>query len=62
MVAMTSPAGSVTSAGLPVRRLTLVPTGRTSSAVRRYRLARLRLEDREVARAERFAHLKRAHD
>jgi hypothetical protein len=63
MVGMTSPAGSVSSAGLPVRRLALVPTsGRTSSAVRRYRLARLRLEDREVARSERFAHLKRAHD
>jgi len=60
---MTSPAGSVSSAGLPVRRLALVPTtGRTNSAVRRYRLARLRLEDREVARSERFAHLKRAHD
>jgi hypothetical protein len=54
---MTSPASP------PVRRLTLVPTTRrTDSAVRRYRLARLRLEDREVARAERFAHLKRAHD
>ena len=51
------------SAGLPVRRLALVPTnGRSDAAVRRYRLARLRLEDREVARAERFAHLKRAHD
>jgi hypothetical protein len=63
MMAMTSPAGSLPSAGLPVRRLALVPTdGRTNSSVRRYRLARLRLEDREVARAERFAHLKRAHD
>jgi hypothetical protein len=47
----------------PVRRLALVPTtGRDDATVRRYRLARLRLEDREVARAERFAHLKRAHD
>ena len=63
MEAMTSPSGSLSSAGLPVRRLALVPTtGRSDSAVRRYRLARLRLEDREVARAERFAHLKRAHD
>jgi hypothetical protein len=47
----------------PIRRLTLVPTtGRSDAAVRRYRIARLRLEDREVARAERFAHLKRPHD
>jgi len=47
----------------PVRRLTLVRTdGRSDAAVRRFRLARLRLEDREVSRAERFAHLKRAHD
>ena len=55
---------STSAAALPVRRLTLVPTanGRSDAAVRRYRLARLRLEDREVARAERFAHLKRAHD
>ena len=48
---------------MPVRRLALVQTtGRTDATVRRHRLARLRLEDREVARAERFAHLKRAHD
>ena len=47
----------------PVRRLVLVPAGgRSDAAVRRFRLARLRLEDREVARAERFAHLKRPHD
>ena len=47
----------------PARRLVLVPaSGRGDELVRRYRLARLRLEDREVARAERFAHLKRAHD
>jgi hypothetical protein len=46
-----------------VRRLMLVRTdGRSEAALRRFRLARLRLEDREVARAERFAHLKRAHD
>ena len=52
------------SAAPPVRRLALVPTtnGRSDAAVRRYRVARLRLEDREVARAERFAHLKRTHD
>ena len=47
----------------PVRRLVLVPAGgRSDATVRRFRLARLRLEDREVARAERFAHLKRMHD
>jgi hypothetical protein len=49
--------------GIPVRRLALVPTvGRSDAAVRRYRIARLRLEDREVARSERFTHLKRSHD
>ena len=63
MVAMTSPSATLSSRGMPVRRLALVPTnGRTDAAVRRYRIARLRLEDREVARAERFAHLKRTHD
>jgi hypothetical protein len=47
----------------PVRRLVLVPAGgRSDASVRRFRLARLRLEDRELARAERFAHLKRMHD
>jgi hypothetical protein len=60
---MTSPTGSLSAAGLPVRRLTLVATsGRSDAAVRHFRLARLRLEDREVTRAERFAHLKRTHD
>lgn len=60
---MTSPRASISTAGLPTRRLALVPTsGRSDASVRRYRLARLRLEDREVSRAERFAHLKRAHD
>jgi hypothetical protein len=59
MVCMTS----IASAGPPVRRLALIPTvGRSDAPVRRYRIARLRLEDREVARAERFAHLKRAYD
>jgi len=63
MVGMTSPTGSLSLAELPVRRLALVATnGRSDDTVRRYRLARLRLEDREVARAERFAHLKRTHD
>ena len=63
MVSMTSPAASAPTTPPPVRRLTLVRTdGRSDAAVRRFRLARLRLEDREVTRAERFAHLKRAHD
>jgi len=63
MVGMTSPSATLSSAGLPVRRLALVSTnGRSDAAARRYRLARLRLEDREVARAERFSHLKRSHD
>jgi len=58
---MTFPAAAQTTP--PVRRLALVPTdGRSDATVRRFRLARLRLEDREVARAERFAHLKRFHD
>jgi hypothetical protein len=60
---MTSSAAAGLRTGPATRRLVLVPTnGRSEAAVRRFRLARLRLEDREVARAERFAHLKRAHD
>jgi hypothetical protein len=59
---MTFPAAAAQTTP-PVRRLALVPTdGRADATVRRFRLARLRLEDREVARAERFAHLKRFHD
>jgi hypothetical protein len=59
------------SSALPAtRRLVLVPAppataarGRPeSSAVRHYRLARLRLEGRDVARSERFSHLKRSYD
>jgi hypothetical protein len=47
----------------PVRRLVLVPAGgRSDASVRRFRIARLRREEREVARSERFAHLKRMHD
>ena len=58
-----APARSAAAEALPVRRLALVPAdGRSKDSVRRFRLARLRLEDREVARAERFAHLARAHD
>jgi hypothetical protein len=59
---MTSPAAAAPTRP-PVRRLALISTdGRSDATVRRFRLARLRLEDREVARAERFAHLKRFHD
>jgi hypothetical protein len=53
---------STAETGPPVRRLTLVPAGRSDASVRRFRLARLRLEDREVTRAARFAHLKHSHD
>jgi hypothetical protein len=48
------------------RRLVLVPASprpdRTDPTVRRYRLARLRLEGREVDRAKRFDHVKRTYD
>ena len=50
------------------RRLVLVPAAPSprdrpvSPSVRRFRLAQLRLEGREVPRSERFAHLKRSHD
>jgi hypothetical protein len=50
------------------RRLVLVPAATSprnrplSPGVRRFRLAQLRLEGREVPRSERFAHLKRSHD
>ena len=50
----------------PARRLVLVPSGspagRGDASVRRYRLARLRLEGREVPREQRFAHVKRTYD
>jgi hypothetical protein len=48
------------------RRLVLVPaaagTRPLDPRLRRYRLARLRLEDRDVTRAERFSHPKHSHD
>ncbi len=60
MLAMTSSTAAAT------RRLILIPASpradRGDAAVRRYRLARLRLEGREVARAQRFDHLKRTYD
>ena len=45
------------------RRLVLVrASGRSDELVRRYRLARLRLEPRETSGDQRFAHLKRSYD
>jgi len=50
------------------RRLVLVPAATSprdrplTPGVRRFRLAQLRLEGREVPSAERFAHLKTSHD
>jgi hypothetical protein len=50
------------------RRLVLVPAATSprnrppTPGVRRFRLAQLRLEGREVPRSQRFEHLKRAHD
>jgi hypothetical protein len=61
MLRMTSPAVAA-----PTRRLVLVPadprSGRGDASVRRYRLARLRLEGRDVPRAERFEHCRRTYD
>jgi hypothetical protein len=71
MVSMTStaipttqrPPRSTTGDPPAARRLVLVPaTGRGDELVRRYRLARLRLEPREARGEERFAHLKQSHD
>ena len=56
---MTPPAAATTA-----HRVVLVPVAdRSDHVVRRYRLARLRLEDRDVReRGERFSHLKRSYD
>jgi hypothetical protein len=71
MLAMTStalPAGQLrpshTTGDPPVaNRLVLVPAaGRGDELVRRYRLARLRLEPRKVRGDQRFEHLKRTYD
>jgi hypothetical protein len=57
---MTPPA----AATVTTRRLVLVAAEprRSDAVVRRFRLARLRLEGREVARAERFDHVRRSYD
>ena len=49
------------------RRLVLVPAASPrerppTPGVRRFRLAQLRLEGRDVPRGERFEHLKRSYD
>ena len=50
------------------RRLILVPAADSrrekspAPGVRHFRLAQLRLEGRDVSRAERFTHLKRSYD
>jgi hypothetical protein len=57
------PAASESPPG--ARRLVLVPatrSGREDELVRRYRMARLRVEPRDVRGPERFAHLKQFHD
>lgn len=48
----------------PTRRLFLVPAEprRSGADVRRYRLARLRLEGRDVPRSERFDQCRRSPD
>jgi hypothetical protein len=59
---------AMTSAPTPAatRRLILVPAApradRGDAMVRRYRIARLRLEGREVARSQRFDRVKRSYD
>jgi hypothetical protein len=67
MLVMTSaalPARTTDKGPPPARRLVLVPaaSGRGDELVRRYRLARLRLEPRETTGDLRFAHLKHSHD
>ena len=50
------------------RRLVLVPAAASprerppTPGVRRFRLAQLRLDGRDVSRSERFSHLKRTYD
>ncbi len=60
MLSMTTPSVA--------RHLVLIPAAPSprdrpvSPGVRRYRLAQLRLEGRDVSRTERFTHLKRSYD
>ncbi len=58
------PAASPVSAADTARRVVLLPVGdRPGDLVRRYRLARLRLEPRDAKGADpRFAHLRRTYD
>ena len=57
-----------TSQAAAARRLVLVPAAASSRerpptpGVRRFRLAQVRLEGRDVIRSERFSHLKRSYD
>jgi len=61
--ALPQPRPRHTTSDPPARRLVLVPAdGRGDDLVRRYRLARLRLEPRQTTGDERFAHLKQRHD
>ena len=56
------------STAAATRRLVLVPAAAdprdrpATPGVRRFRLAQLRLEGRDVTRGERFTHLKRSYD
>ena len=57
----------MTPSAAAARRLVLLParSPRARPAdprVRRYRVAHLRLEGRDVSRSERFTHLKKSHD
>jgi hypothetical protein len=60
MPAMTRPVRSSKVLLVADRRDTPAETG--GAPVRRYRLARLRFEDRTAEPASRFAHLKRVYD
>ena len=57
-------AARTTPAAPPLRRLVLVPSDspRSPEGVRRFRLARLRLDGRELPASKRFSHLKRSYD
>ena len=59
MLPMTSTAAARRLVLLPARS----PRARPADpGIRRYRVAHLRLEGRDVARSERFSHLKKSHD